>query len=343
MRRKLHAAALTMIVGVSIGSSAIAGAADVANEGLDALKNGDYQRAVTLFTRAINSGGLSHDDKEFAYFERGTAYLKLGNKTSAATDFRRALKLKPDDQDAQAGLDEARAGAPPAESGEERDEGGAAGAEHAAEAGMEALKAGNTARAIQLFTRAIGGLSGDDKELALLSRGKAYAQAGEYAEAVADLNRALHMKPDDQDAQAAFGDALGHLHPRTPVDGIDAATCTKNFTTIGSVFTGKTYSSFAEYPTLSTTDAFAGVYNSIALYTPVPGMNWQVSAADLDAGTISAAITFADTGRAIKLDVRIEARDGGSKVTMTETVPALLPTIDLKGAICATLAGAAKG
>jgi tetratricopeptide (TPR) repeat protein len=344
MNPKNSTIALAAVASMAIISSAVAGPAEDGNAGLEALKNGDYARAVTMFTRALNSGTLSGDDKEFAYSQRGAAYLKQGNAKAAIADFNHALKLKPDDQDAQAGLEEAQSqpggGSPRGKGG-----GSSARPEQEAQAGMEALNGGDYARAIQIFTRAInsGRLSPDDKELALLSRGKAHLQRGDYREAVTDLNQALHIKSDDQEALEALGKALGHMQARTPVAGIDGATCTKNFSTVGSILTGKTYASYAEYPSVSTLDSFAGVYSALSVYTPVPGMTWQITGADIDAGAITATIIFADSGRAISLEAHITPEGGGSKITIQETVPGLLPTIDLKGSLCHTLAAAPKG
>jgi len=332
------------LVSLFVATAAWAGPEEDGNAGLTALQQGNYTRAITLFTRALNSGKLSSNDKEFAYSQRGTAYLKAGKVTSAIADFKRALKLKPDDADAQSGLDEAQsqsASAPP----EPTSRASGARPEQAAQAGMEALNAGNYPKAIQLFTVAINSerLSPDDQELALLSRGKAYLQSGAAASAVTDLNRALHMKPDDQDAQDAFGKALGQMHARTSVAGIDAATCTKNYTTVGSFFSGKSYTSFADYPDLPPTDAFAGVYAALSVYTPVPGVPWAISSANLDAGTITATIALQGSPRTITLDAHIESEGAGSKITIREVVPALFPTIDLKGSLCSTLADASKG
>ncbi len=297
-----------------------------------------------LFTRALSSGKLSPDDKEFAYSQRGTAYLKAGKATAAIADFKRALKLKPDDPDAQSGLDEAQSQSGPG-AAEPMSRSRTENPEQTAQAAMDALNAGDYPKAIQLFTRAIKSerLNSDEQELALLSRGKAYLQSGATADAVTDLNHALHMKPDDSDAQAAFGKALGQMHARTPVAGIDVATCNKNYSTVGSVFTGKTYTAFADYPGLQPLDAFAGLYTALAAYTPVPGVPWTMSSANLDAGTITATITLQGSPRAVTLDARVEPVDGGSRITIREVVPALFPTIDLKGALCSTLSDASKG
>jgi tetratricopeptide (TPR) repeat protein len=344
MIRLQFIAAAAVLVGLAFVSTAAASPADDGNAGLQALSDGDYKRAVMLFTRALNSGALARDDKEFAYSQRGIAYLKEGNATAAIADLRRALQIKPDDQDAQSALQEAQSQSGGSTSRAQAG-GSSARPEQDAQAGMEALNGGDYSRAIPLFTRAInsGKLSSDDNELALVSRGKAYVGRGDYSDAVSDLNRALHIKADDQEALQAFSQALGHMRFSGQVAALDGPTCSKNFSATGSVFKGKTYTGFAEYPGLPPPYAFAGTYAALSAYTPVPGMAWQVSAADLDAGTITASITFSDSGRAIALDARVEPAGGGSRITIRETVPGLLPTIDLKGSLCHVLADASKG
>jgi len=78
--------ALFCAAAMSLAFSGIAHAsgADDGNAGLQALNAGDFDRAVALFTRALNSGDLSRDDQEFALANRG-----------------RARRMKPDDADAQ--------------------------------------------------------------------------------------------------------------------------------------------------------------------------------------------------------------------------------------------------
>jgi tetratricopeptide (TPR) repeat protein len=84
-----------------IATSAHASAAQDGNAGLDALNSGDYDRAISLFTRALNSRELGGDDREFAYANRGRAYLKKGDLSSAIVDLDQARRAKPDDVDAQ--------------------------------------------------------------------------------------------------------------------------------------------------------------------------------------------------------------------------------------------------
>lgn len=69
--------------------------------GLTALNDGKYDDAIRLFTRALADKKLTASDRAVAYYDRGLAHLKKGQRQSAAADFRSALKLKPGDAEIQ--------------------------------------------------------------------------------------------------------------------------------------------------------------------------------------------------------------------------------------------------
>jgi tetratricopeptide (TPR) repeat protein len=113
------AAATLLVCAFAMSTAAKADGAQDGEAGLQALDHGSYDEAVRLFTRALNARDLSNDDREFAYLSRGKAYLGKGDKTDALADLRQAVKLKPDDADAQAALSqvvEGQAGQTPAQS-----------------------------------------------------------------------------------------------------------------------------------------------------------------------------------------------------------------------------------
>ena len=65
--------------------------------GLDALEQGDFDRAIAEFTTAI-----ADDPKNsFSYIRRGTAYEKKGDTASAISDYRNVLKLVDTDTGAE--------------------------------------------------------------------------------------------------------------------------------------------------------------------------------------------------------------------------------------------------
>ena len=74
------------------------------NAGMDALNKGSYDQAIRLFSHALNSGELSAPDEEFAYFNRAQAYYDKKDFGHAIADLKAALRLKPDDADAESGL-----------------------------------------------------------------------------------------------------------------------------------------------------------------------------------------------------------------------------------------------
>jgi len=91
-----------IVLGVlACASAAHANGPDDANAGLAALNAGDYDRAISLFDRALASGQIQGDDTEVAFACRGRAYLKKGDYASAIVDLDRARRIKPDDTDAQ--------------------------------------------------------------------------------------------------------------------------------------------------------------------------------------------------------------------------------------------------
>lgn len=80
--------------------------------GLDALHAGQHDQAISLFTRAL-AAGLSKQDRANAYYDRGLAYLAIGQNQKAAADFRSALAIKPDDAEARRYLQTALSANPP--------------------------------------------------------------------------------------------------------------------------------------------------------------------------------------------------------------------------------------
>ncbi len=105
MNRLILAAALAL----TVATGTFAAAVDDGNAGLEALNSGAYDKAIALFTRAIKSGQLAGDDKEFAYLNRGKAYLGKHAYARAVADLRMAVKISPDDADAKDALQQALA------------------------------------------------------------------------------------------------------------------------------------------------------------------------------------------------------------------------------------------
>lgn len=65
----------------------------------EAMETRSPQAQVDLFTRCLNSGGVSGDEKATAYKQRAIAYMHLGRHQLALDDINQAMKIKPDDSD----------------------------------------------------------------------------------------------------------------------------------------------------------------------------------------------------------------------------------------------------
>jgi len=95
---------------ISLASSAAyAGGAEDGEAGLNALNEGNYDQAISLFTRALADRRLVPEDRVLAYVSRGQAYIGKGDGRDAAADFEQALRLKPGNKDAKDGLEQAAA------------------------------------------------------------------------------------------------------------------------------------------------------------------------------------------------------------------------------------------
>jgi tetratricopeptide (TPR) repeat protein len=100
---------LVLLAALAIGAATRADGVADGKAGMDALNRKDYDEAIRLFTRALQPGRLKADDREFAYLNRGDAYAGKQDYVHAIADLKEALRLKPDDPDAQQALDAATA------------------------------------------------------------------------------------------------------------------------------------------------------------------------------------------------------------------------------------------
>lgn len=179
-------------------SSAEADATALYEEGLQHYRAGDHQRAITLFSQAIELApdyAIAYNDRGvalmslgeyeraaadyaeaialdpnyvLAYNNRGWAYYKLGNYKQALADLNQAIELDPDSVQAyynRASVYEAQ---------------------------------GELEQAIADYSQCI---AIDPKDImraprAYLNRGFIYARQGEFEEAISDYTQALSLRPD---------------------------------------------------------------------------------------------------------------------------------------------------
>ncbi len=69
---------------------------DTAQQGINALKSGNYGAALKLLTVAIDSREMSGESLALVYYNRGLTYLRTGHWANAIADFSDAIRLKPD-------------------------------------------------------------------------------------------------------------------------------------------------------------------------------------------------------------------------------------------------------
>ena len=104
MQRILFVGFLLISLMVCLTSSAWAGGLDDFDAGLAAAKGGDYDKAIRLYTKAIESGELSRENLSIAYYNRGIAWGKKGDYGKAIADFSKAIELDPKHANAYTGL-----------------------------------------------------------------------------------------------------------------------------------------------------------------------------------------------------------------------------------------------
>ncbi|WP_447963711.1 tetratricopeptide repeat protein [Nitrospira sp. Ecomares 2.1] len=154
------------------------------NRGVAYVSKGDGDRALADYTRALE---LNPKDAE-AYYNRGVAYNSKGDEARALADYTRALELKPKFAEAYTNR------------------------------GATYLNKGDEARALADYTRAIE-LNPKDAE-AYYNRGAAYNSKGAWDRALADFTRALELKPKFVEAYTMRGVAYNRMKdwPRALAD-----------------------------------------------------------------------------------------------------------------------------
>jgi len=92
MKKILFAALLLVSLMVCVTSPAWAGGLEDAIAGFAAAQAGNYDKAIRLFTKAIESGELSREDLSKTYYNRGDAWRKKGDYDKAIADLTKAIE-----------------------------------------------------------------------------------------------------------------------------------------------------------------------------------------------------------------------------------------------------------
>jgi len=197
MKRILLMALLFLSLMVCVTSLAWTGALDDAKTGLAAAQAGNYDEAIRLYTKAIESGELSQENLSIAYHNRGIAWDDKGDYDKAIVDYTKAIEINPRDANAyhnrgiawddKGDYDKAIVDYTKAIEINPRD----ANAYH--NRGLAWQDKGDYERAIADYTRAI---EVDPKYAsAYYNRGLAWQDKGDYDRAIADYTRALEVDP----------------------------------------------------------------------------------------------------------------------------------------------------
>lgn len=198
-------------------------AAALMSAGADAIERGQFDKAATDFSNALDSGGLNVEGRALAYYHRAIAFQKTGQQDAAIADYSRAIAANSLPASVQARAHYNR-GIALANAGDV----GRAEADYRATialapdyaavyhnlANLERRRQAYDA-AIENYSTAIRLMPGNERKLPLFGRALAYEQTGNLGGAEADLRIALAIDPEFEVA----GAKLAELSPATSVRG----------------------------------------------------------------------------------------------------------------------------
>lgn len=95
MKKILIVLFLSLSLMVCMVSSGWAGGFEDLEAGIASHKSGDYDKAIQLYTKAIESGELSQENQVIAYNNRGLIWMLKENNDRAIADYTKAIELNP--------------------------------------------------------------------------------------------------------------------------------------------------------------------------------------------------------------------------------------------------------
>ena len=93
---RIRSCVLGSLLAIVAAAPACASSRSDFRAGYDALRRQDHDKAISLFTSAIDDGaGLNRTNLALAYHYRGVEYQKTGRYDEAIADLDRAIMLEP--------------------------------------------------------------------------------------------------------------------------------------------------------------------------------------------------------------------------------------------------------
>ena len=158
--------ALFFVAAVGIVGAAWSSAFSDLTVGDEAKERQEYEAAITYFSKIIQSGHLSPENLANAFYNRGNAFYKLGQKGRAIEDYSQSLRYEPGNADAYYNRGNVHAGF------DRHDQ------------------------AIQDYSKAIE--LQPDHDLAYYNRANSHFRKGNYQLAIEDYTKAYRLNSDDR-------------------------------------------------------------------------------------------------------------------------------------------------
>jgi lipoprotein NlpI len=180
-------AALVLLAGLAIADLVNFGRAREAlfdvQAGSEAAKRHDLDKAITLYSKAIDAGTLNSDVQTKVLRARGVAHLQKQDWDGAVADFNETLKREDDDPETHFYL------------------------------GVAFSSQGNGEAALKEFDRVIAQGRNPDDILpdVYTARGEIYSTLGQYQRGIEDFDQALRRRPKDAGAHGSRGEAYFYL------------------------------------------------------------------------------------------------------------------------------------
>ncbi len=226
----LHYAAMAAVAALLISAvPARADAIDDLHGGAQAIEQGQYAQAISLFDKVISSGALNEHGLALAHHHRGIAEQKLGQTAAAIGDYSKAISgnALPEAVLARAHYNRGIAYSQQGEDAKAEADYRATvklvpsyGAAYHNLANIERRR-GNQKAAIADYSKALEYMSGDARKYAFHGRGLSYEAEGDKTKAKADYEAALRIDGNFAPAKTELA-ALDRPQPK-PLIGSDTA------------------------------------------------------------------------------------------------------------------------